>query len=86
MMLAADSPRTALRVVALFEGVKGLLALAGAGGLLSLLHTDVRAFAEKLLEHKHLNPAAHYPQIFLEAASHTGESRLLFLALGAATH
>lgn len=76
----------AVRLIALFEAFKGVLVLVAATGLLSLLHKDVVALATQLLEHVHLNPAAKYPQIFLDAASHLQDSRLLLLALGAAAY
>jgi uncharacterized membrane protein (DUF2068 family) len=37
-----------------------------------------------LIEHAHLNPASHYPRIFLEAAEGVSDSRLMLLAAGAA--
>ena len=55
--------------------------LAAALGLLSLLHRDVQAVAESLVRHSHLNPARHYPRIFIQAASYTDDSRLRSLAL-----
>jgi uncharacterized membrane protein (DUF2068 family) len=76
----------AVRGVAIFEAFKGLLVLVAATGLLSLVHQDVYAVAIRLLEHTHLNPAAKYPQIFLDAASHLQDSRLLLLAVGAAAY
>lgn len=76
----------AVQLIACFEALKGVLVLVAATGLLSLLHRDVVALATRLLEHLHLNPAARYPQIFLDAASHLQDSRLLLLALGAAAY
>jgi uncharacterized membrane protein (DUF2068 family) len=73
----------AVRLVALFEALKGLLVLAAGSGVLALLHDDLHALALRLVEHAHLNPASHYPRIFIDAASHVGETQLLLLALGA---
>jgi len=56
--------------------------LAGCG-LLALVHHDAQAFAERLVLHLHLNPARHYPRIFIEAAAHLTDSRLRLLAGGA---
>ena len=75
-----------IRAVAFFEAFKGALVLAGATGLLSLLHRDVYALAAILIEHTHLNPAAKYPQIFLDAAANLQDSRLVLLAVGAAAY
>lgn len=72
----------AIRVVAAFEAFKGLLALAAASGLFLLLHKDPRNFATTLVEHAHLNPAAHYPSIFIVAAEHLQNTRLTLIALG----
>jgi uncharacterized membrane protein (DUF2068 family) len=69
-----------VRLVAVFEALKGALVLSAGLGLLSLLHRDLQAVAERLVRHSHLNPARHYPRIFIEAASHTNDSRLLSLA------
>ncbi len=76
--------RPALRTVALFEAAKGLLALLGASGLLLFAHRDLQALALGLLEHMHLNPAARYPHIFVQAVEHLQEQKLTWVALGAA--
>jgi len=54
--------------------------LSAGLGLLSLVHHDLQATAERLVRQSHLNPARHYPRIFIEAASHTNDSRLRSLA------
>ena len=82
----SQAPRGALRLVAAFEAFKGLLVLAGASGLLSLMHRDVYALASQPIEHTHLNPASRYPQIFLYAADNLHDSPLLLLALGATAY
>lgn len=69
-----------VRVVAVFEALKGALVLSAGFGLLSLVHHDLQAVAERLVRHSHLDPARHYPRIFIEAASHTDDSRLRTLA------
>lgn len=78
--------RQTLRLIALFEAFKGVIVLLVAAGALSLLHKDLRSIAISLVEHAHLNPASHYPQIFIDAASHTQNARLLWLAVGAAVY
>ena len=57
-----------LRTVALFEGLKGVLVFIAGFGLLALVHKDVQAIAELIVQHLHLNPARQYPRIFIEAA------------------
>jgi uncharacterized membrane protein (DUF2068 family) len=69
-----------VRVVAVFEALKGALVVSAGFGLLSLVHHDAQAAAERLVRHSHLNPARHYPRIFIEAASHMNDSRLRSLA------
>lgn len=73
-----------LRFVAWMEGVKGGVVLIAGFGLLSLLHHDVRHIAERLVHHMHLDPARHYPHIFVDAAAQVNDSRLWTLAAGAA--
>ncbi len=65
----------------MFEAAKGALVVAAGFGLLSLLHHDLQAMAERLVQHSHLNPAHHYPQIFIQAASRMNDSRLVLLAV-----
>lgn len=75
-----------VRAIAVFEGFKGFLAICAASGLLLLVHEDLHALAVSLVEHTHLNPAAKYPRIFVEAATHLQDSRLVLLALGAGAY
>jgi len=76
--------RRALNVIASFEAFKGGLALASASGLLLFLHKDLHDLAIRMVEHAHLNPAAHYPSIFIVAATHLQSVRYSLIALGAA--
>jgi uncharacterized membrane protein (DUF2068 family) len=72
-----------LRVVAVFEGAKGALVLATGFGLLAFLHGGLLDAAEELVRDIHLNPARHYPRIFLDAAAHVTDTQLWLLALSA---
>jgi uncharacterized membrane protein (DUF2068 family) len=76
-------PVVGLRTVAAFEAAKGLLVMATGFGLLALVHHDVQRAAESVVRHLHLNPARHYPRVFLEAAAQTTDARLWLLASGA---
>ncbi|MCC6642823.1 MAG: DUF2127 domain-containing protein [Deltaproteobacteria bacterium] len=78
--------RRTIRVVALIEAFKGGVVILAATGLLSLVHEDLPAIAEKLVAHAHLNPAAEVPRVFIEAAGHVQSSSLVLLALGAAAY
>ena len=72
-----------VRAVAVFEAAKGLLVLVAGFGLLSLVHRDAQHSAEMIVRHLHLNPARHYPRVFIQAAGGVGSSRLWMLAGGA---
>lgn len=75
-----------LRLVALFEGGKGVLVLLAGFELLTFIHRDIHEAAMRLVEHIHLNPASHYPRIFLDALEHVSDTRLVSLALAAAMY
>lgn len=72
-----------VQAIAAFEAFKGVLVLAAASGLLLFLHQDLHRLAASLVAHTHLNPAARYPHIFLDAATHLQDRNLLLLAFGA---
>jgi uncharacterized membrane protein (DUF2068 family) len=67
-------------VVAAFEAGKGVLVLLAGFGLLALLHRDLQHMAEQLVRLSHLNPASHYPRIFIDMAARTTDQRLWWLA------
>ena len=75
-----------LRAVAVFEAFKGAVVLAAGFGLLAAVHRDAQALAEALVGHLHLNPASHFPRIFIEAATALTVPRAELLALGAAVY
>ena len=79
-------PSHALKAVAAFEALKGLVALAAASGAPLLVHRDLHQLALRLVEHTHLNPAAKYSSIFIDAAAHLQDSKLVFIAAGAAAY
>jgi uncharacterized membrane protein (DUF2068 family) len=72
-----------LRVVALFEGAKGLLVLLAGFGVLTFIHKDLHLAAEQLVRHFHLNPARHYPRIFIDAANHLTDMHLWAMTFSA---
>lgn len=69
--------------MALFEFAKGLIVLVAGLGLLSLIGGDVQAFAEDIVRRLHLNPAHHFPRIFIQFASHLTDTQLWFYAWAA---
>jgi uncharacterized membrane protein (DUF2068 family) len=76
----------ALRPIALLEAFKGVLVLIAGFGLLGFLGRDNEVYAEQIIRHLHLNPASHYPQIFIAAMARTDDSRLMFFASMAALY
>lgn len=72
-----------MRTIALFEAAKGALVLLAGLGLLALIHRDVQVVAEKLVRMSHLNPASHYPRIFILASRHVSDTNLRMLAIAA---
>jgi len=75
-----------VRAVALFEAAKGILVLLTGFGALSLIHHDAQRIAEQLVGHLHLNPAKHYPRIFIDTAANLTDVRLWRLATLAAMY
>jgi uncharacterized membrane protein (DUF2068 family) len=75
-----------VRAVALLEAGKGTLVILTGFGALSLVHRDTQRFAERLVGHLHLNPAKHYPRIFIDTMAHLTDARLWMLATLAATY
>jgi uncharacterized membrane protein (DUF2068 family) len=75
-----------VRAIALLEAAKGMLVILTGFGALSLIHHDTQLFAERLVGHLHLNPAKHYPRIFIDTAAQLTDARLWMLAIFAATY
>ena len=70
-----------LKVIALFEALKGILVLLTGVAAFSLVHQNIQVVAEQMVGHLHLNPAKHIPKIFIAAASNLNDGRLRSLAL-----
>ena len=77
---ASAAPKKALRTIAVFEAFKGAIVLIFGFGLLSFLGRDTEDLAEHLVNRLHLNPAHHYPQIFIQAMGNVTDSKLWLLA------
>ncbi len=56
-----NTGRSTLRGIALFEALKGFVALLSGLGLISLLHRDLHQLALELIGHFGLDPAQHFP-------------------------
>lgn len=68
-----------IRAVSMFEAAKGTVVLLAGFGAPYLIHHDVQRIADQLVGHLHLNPAKHYPHIFLDTAAHVTDARLWLL-------
>jgi uncharacterized membrane protein (DUF2068 family) len=75
-----------LRLLSLFEAGKGLLVLLVGAGLLSLIHKNAQQEAAEIVKIFHLNPARHYPEIFMNTITNLGNVRLWFLSISAALY
>jgi uncharacterized membrane protein (DUF2068 family) len=78
-----EQGKSGLRIVSIFEAAKGLLVLLAGFGVLAYIHKDLHLAAEHLVRHFHLNPASHYPRIFLDLSNHVTDVQLWLLALSA---
>jgi uncharacterized membrane protein (DUF2068 family) len=74
---------TGLKTIAIVEALKGAVVLLAAFGAISLVHENAQVIADEIVRHFHLNPASHYPRIFLEALTSLNSTRLWMLAAGA---
>jgi uncharacterized membrane protein (DUF2068 family) len=72
--------REGLRAVAVFEALKGTLALLAAGGLFYLIPHDFRHLAVELVGRLHLNPGKSYPNVFVRILEDTSNTQLWLIA------
>ena len=70
-----------LRGVAILEAGKGVLALGLAIVLITLVHKDIQAVAERLLEFLHVSPDRRLSQAVLRAAGRISDSNLWIFVL-----
>jgi len=81
---SARAQRHTLRVIALYEGLKGIAALAASIGLVSLLHHDLRHLVSDLIGHFGFDPERHYPALLLhyvDVLNRTNIRSLVLIAL-----
>jgi uncharacterized membrane protein (DUF2068 family) len=69
-----------IRTVALFEAFKGLIVLIAGFAILRIVHQDLQVIADQIVKHLHMNPARHYPRIFLDAVAGLSDARIRNLA------
>ncbi|AZG73491.1 DUF2127 domain-containing protein [Shewanella livingstonensis] len=75
-----------VRAVAVLEASKGILALMVAIGLHVYAGQNLSMLATQLVTHLHLNPASHYPSVFISAIGSVSQSSVILMALGAAIY
>ncbi|HZD20946.1 MAG TPA: DUF2127 domain-containing protein [Burkholderiales bacterium] len=69
-----------LRAVAVFEALKGAIALIAGFGLTRLVHRDVAYAAHALIDRLHLDATRKFPHVFLELAGNLTDAQLWALA------
>ena len=69
-----------LKAIALLEASKGIISLMVGFGLHALAGENLQHLAESLISQAHLNPASHYPSIFITAASSLSDSKISLFA------
>ena len=69
-----------LKTIAVIEAAKAALILVAGFGLLTFIHRDLEAIAERIVVWMHLNPGNRLSQIFIRAARHLNNSHLWVLA------
>ena len=74
------SAHQALRAVALFEALKGGVAIVIGFGLLSFIGRDAEDLAERLVNRMHLDPAQHFARLFIAYMADLNTSRLALFA------
>jgi uncharacterized membrane protein (DUF2068 family) len=78
--MSVPSHHKGLRAIALVEALKGAVVLLVGFGFLSFLGRHGEVFAEHLVNRLHLNPAHHYPHIFIKAMAELTNTRLWLIA------
>ncbi len=73
---AVERLKDGLRAIALFEALKGTLALLAAGGLFYVIPRDFRHIATELVGRLHLNAGKSYPNVFNRIIEDTSNAQL----------
>lgn len=80
------TPKAGLRAIALFEMLKGGLALAAAITIIAIRNRDFEELAEHWIDKLHMNPNWHISQMFVHAAGNVTESRIWAIVGAAAAY
>jgi uncharacterized membrane protein (DUF2068 family) len=77
------TPHKMLRLLSVFEAAKGLLVVLAGARLLALIHKNVHGAATEIVKILHLNPAHHYPEIFINTFANLSNVNLWLLSISA---
>lgn len=86
MVIEPNKPTLGLRVIAVFEGVKGALALALAVGLQMLAGRHEHPFIQSVIQYFHLADEGHSPHFIVSMLTHPDSLRLEMWMLVAALY
>ena len=75
--------RAELRIIAVWEAVKGALVIVAAAVALKFLRLDADHTIDVIIDHLHLDPAGHTSRILNQAAEHLSDTRPALIAAGA---
>lgn len=75
--------RAELRIIAVWEAVKGALVIVAAAVALKFLRLDADHTIDVIVDHLHLDPAGHTSRILNQAADHLTDTRPVLIAVGA---
>jgi uncharacterized membrane protein (DUF2068 family) len=70
-----------LKVVAIFEALKGLLGLLAGVAIFSLIHQNIQVSTGQLVRNLHINSSNNLSKIIIEAAAYLTDRHIRFLAL-----
>jgi uncharacterized membrane protein (DUF2068 family) len=76
-------PQKMLRMLSVFEAAKGLLVVLAGARLFTLIHKNVQGAATEIVKIFHLNPARHYPEIFINTFANISNVNLWLLSISA---
>ena len=77
------SSKNGLKAIAVVEAFKGLLSLLVGFGIHALAGRNLQQVAESIVSHAHLNPASHFPSVFIQTASSISDSNINLIVIGA---
>jgi uncharacterized membrane protein (DUF2068 family) len=85
-VVGRSESRLGLRAVAAFEATKGVVVIAAACGLLTLLHKDVADEVARLVDRLHFHPEGAVSQVLVRLASNVTDARLWAIAAAAVVY